>query len=244
VKHGRAATILTAVTVVLMGACGLAAADPDALWRIVHGECVPAAASGKVPPSPCAEVDVALGVERGHVLLKDRRGVAQYLLIPTARLTGVEDPRLLEPGSPNYFAAAWGARDLVSRRLPRPLSRGETGLALNSPQARTQNELHIHLDCVSAEVRDAVRARADEVGADWSDFPVPLAGRTWRARRVLGEDFGGVDPVRLLAAAPEADMARATLGAVGVFAAFSGTGPGEGASAEALQDHSCAIASP
>lgn len=234
--------------------CAAVAEDPDALWKIVHGECIPAAAEGKVPPAPCTDVDVTEGLERGHVLFKDRSGIAQYLMIPTARRTGIEDPRLLEPGAANYFAAAWVGRDLVSQLLPRPLARHETGLALNSPQARSQNELHIHVDCVSAEVRDAVRAHADAVGPAWGDFPVPLAGRTWRAVRVLGQDFGGTDPVRLLASSG-ADMGRATLGAVGatfaqggegfvVLAAISGASPADGASAERLQDHSCAIALP
>jgi CDP-diacylglycerol pyrophosphatase len=253
----RRCTALAAFALLIAGVVGsvtsASAGDPDALWKIVHTECVPAAAEGKVPPLPCDDVDVSEGLERGHVLLKDRVGVAQYLLIPTARLTGIEDPRLLAPGAPDYFAAAWAARDLVSRRLPRPLTRAETSLALNSPQARSQNELHIHIDCVSADVRDAVKAHADEVAAEWAEFPVPLAGRTWRAMRVVGATLSGQDPVRLLAAAPGSDMGRASIAAVGatfahggdgfvLFAAFSGEGMFQGASAEMLQDHSCAMA--
>ncbi|MET0331942.1 MAG: CDP-diacylglycerol diphosphatase, partial [Dyella sp.] len=43
----------------------------------------------------------------GYAILKDHHGPAQYLLIPTARITGIESPLLLRAGAPNYFAAAW-----------------------------------------------------------------------------------------------------------------------------------------
>ena len=40
-------------------------------------------------------VDITNGVEKGFAVLKDKTGVAQFLLIPTARIGGIEDPALL-----------------------------------------------------------------------------------------------------------------------------------------------------
>ena len=57
----------------------------------------------------CVDVDEADGV----ALLKDLNGVAQELAIPTRRLTGIEDPLLLAPDAPNYFAYAWHERAAV-----------------------------------------------------------------------------------------------------------------------------------
>ncbi len=82
-------------------------ADRDALWSLVHGQCVPHQQAGEVPPKPCDEVDLTAGEDKGVALLKDRVGVAQMLAIPTRRVTGIEDPFLLSPDAPNYFATAW-----------------------------------------------------------------------------------------------------------------------------------------
>ena len=54
---------------------------------------------------------------KGFVVLKDIRGVAQFLLIPTARIGGIEDPAILAPDATNYWDAAWRARDFVDGRL-------------------------------------------------------------------------------------------------------------------------------
>src|SRR5215510_13677139 len=102
-----------------LGAVGLAvllaatarAADPNALWNIVHGKCVPHMTAGQ-GPAPCALVDLA----GGYAVLKDIRGATQFLLIPTARVTGIESPEILVADSPNYWRAAWEARRFVDEK--------------------------------------------------------------------------------------------------------------------------------
>ena len=73
----------TLLVLLLLAASCHAADNPNALWDIVHGACVPHAQSG--PPTPC----LALDLQTGTALLKDRRGATQILLIPTARVTGL-----------------------------------------------------------------------------------------------------------------------------------------------------------
>jgi len=43
------------------------------------------------------------------------------LLLPTARISGIEDPALLAPDSVNYFAVAWKERSELERRLGKAL---------------------------------------------------------------------------------------------------------------------------
>jgi len=231
------------------------AADPSTLWNIVNGQCVPHEQASH-DPAPCAEVDLAAGVERGFAVLKDIRGDAQYLLIPTARLSGIEDPALLSPDAPNYWEAAWKARSLVEERLHQALPRDGFALAINSAYGRTQNQLHIHIDCIRPDVREALATHLNEVGAQWASFPVALTGSPYRAIRIGHEDLGGTDPFRLLAQGnPEAasDMARHTLVLVGEtfgdgmkgFVLLDGqatTVPPNRGSGEELEDHACAIA--
>ena len=89
---------------------GIAHADSDALWNLVSGQCVvDQVADGD--PAPCTTVDLA----GGWVVLKDTVGPRQYLLIPTAKVTGIESPDLVGPAAPNYFAAAWRARSFTDR---------------------------------------------------------------------------------------------------------------------------------
>ena len=233
----RQAVALLAGAVALGGlAIAARAADPDALWKIVGGRCVPNAQAGD--PAPCVAVTADWAV------LKDINGATQYLLIPTARITGIESPAVLAPGAPNYFAAAWQARSYVEARAGHPLPPDAVLLAINPPGARSQNQLHIHIDCVRPDVRDALPGVT--VGDRWAMLPVTLAEQRYAAMRV--HTLEG-NPFKLLAeglpAAADA-MGRYTLAVLGtgdgfvLLAGRIGTdGNGHG---EDLQDHSCALA--
>jgi CDP-diacylglycerol pyrophosphatase len=229
-----------------------ARADPMALWRIVHGECVPHMEAG-LGPKPCERVDLDGGVEQGVAILKDLVGVSQMLAIPTRRITGIEDPQMLAPDAPSVFAVAWGAKTLVEERLHRALPREAVGLAINSEWARSQEQLHVHVDCLAIPVIKALAEYASALDSQWRAMTVPLQGRVYFARRVDSADLANVAPLKLLADGVEgarAHMGAYSLAAVG--ATFDGK-PGfvlladqfsleGGGHAEDLQDHDCAIA--
>jgi CDP-diacylglycerol pyrophosphatase len=231
------------------------AADPSALWKIVNGQCVPHEES-EHSPSPCAAVDIANGVEKGFAVLKDKNGIAQFLLIATARIGGIEDPALLAPGETNYWEAAWQARSFVEQRLHTSLPRDALSLAINSVKGRTQDQLHIHVDCIRPDIHDTLAANLDKITTAWAPLPTPLAGHLYRAIRIDQSTLVGVDPFHLLADAdPKAseDMGMHTLVIVGATFPDNTSGfvllddhadlaAGDRASGEELQDHTCAIA--
>jgi CDP-diacylglycerol pyrophosphatase len=222
---------------------------PTRLWTIVHRQCLPGERNNG-DPAPCALVDLDGGEARGYAVLKDLVGATQFLLIPTERITGIESPQILAPDAPNYFAHAWRARTFVEQRAGRGLPRDWMSLAINSAAARTQNELHIHIDCVRADVHQALAAHADDIGGSWAPFPVALAGQPYRVMAVWGSELDAVNPFRLLAdGLPAGDtMGAQTLVVVGTTGADGRPGfvllagradaasPGSG-SGEALQDH-------
>lgn len=248
----RAGLILAAAVLAALPSAGTSGAqgDPNALWSIVNGSCVPdQQANGD--PAPCAQVDLRAGEEDGYAVLKDLVGPLQFLLIPTGRITGIESQVILAPDAPNYFAAAWRARSFVEERAGRTLPRDWLSLAINSEQARTQTQLHIHVDCLRADVHEALVQHSSEIGTEWTAFPVPLAGHRYSAVAIGGEDLDAVNPFTLLAdGVPGArtDMGDQTLVVVGaaspegspgfiVLADHADPATGNEASGESLQDH-------
>ena len=238
---GAAVAALT----LLLTATNHATADPDALWHIVSEQCVPDQQQSN-SPKPCALVDLAAG----YVVLKDRVGDTQFLVMPTARITGIESPAILAPDAPNYWEDAWQARRFVDDRAHRTLPREAISLAVNSASGRTQNQLHIHVDCVRLDVAAALRDHAGDVGPQWQPFPTKLSGHDYMAIRLDQPELTDSKPFRLLAdGIPDAraDMGSYTLVVVGapdgfVLLAGRATGPTNRGSGEELQDHACAAA--
>jgi len=185
--------------------------DPDSLWKIVHGNCVPAQQS-QGRPGECRFVDLA----GRYAVLKDLRGDTRFLLLPTEQIPGIESPRLLQPRSVNYWRAAWEARRYVEERAGRPLPRDMIGLAINS-RRRSQNQLHIHIDCVQPDLRTALRQHEMEISEQWSMQPLSLAGHMYYATRIIGTQLD-IDPFQRLAqrlADPTSEMGRQSLSLIG-----------------------------
>jgi CDP-diacylglycerol pyrophosphatase len=243
--------VVTLVAAVSTAGHSGADSNPNALWDIVHGGCVPDEELHG-DPAPCAQVDLSAGPEKGYAVLKDLVGQIQFLLIPTGRVEGIESPSILAPDATNYFAAAWRARSFVDERAGATVPRDWLSLAINSEDARTQDQLHIHVDCLRADVHQALIEHAAEIGPGWAPFPVPLADHDYSAIAVSGADLGGVNPFILLAdgiPGARSDMGAQTLVVVGTQRADGQPGfailadrmdvaAGDTAGGEALQDHS------
>ena len=236
------ALAVAAVLLAGIGAIVAHAADPNALWKIVHDRCVPGAAGGH--PAPCTEVSA------DDAVLKDIVGNTQFLLIPTARITGIEDPAVLADGAPNFFADAWHAEHYIDGRLGHVLPREDVALVINPPSARSQEQLHIHIDCIRPDIRDALRQQT--IGESWAMLQVKLAGQSYLAMRLPGETLDR-NPFRLLA--DRVPGARDAMGDYTLILAGSSdpaSGPGfillaghvgpEGAGhGEDLEDHRCVL---
>jgi CDP-diacylglycerol pyrophosphatase len=223
-----------------------ASADPNALWTIVHDQCLPDQQT-KSDPAPCSLVALGEGEQRGYAVLKDLVGATQFLLIPTERIPGIESPTLLEPDAPNYFAAAWDASNFVDARAGVDIPRDWMSLAINSAVARSQDQLHIHIDCVRADVREAVSRHIADVGPNWAPFPEPLSGHPYQAMSVEGDTLDATNPVQLLANRTN-DMGLETLVVVGTYlrdgkpgfvllASRADPAAGNPGAGEELQDH-------
>ncbi len=235
----------------MLTACLAAAGDRDALWKIMHDQCVPDEETHD-DPAPCARVDLNGGPDKGYVILKDRVGVAQFLLIATRQISGIESPEILAPDSPNYWAEAWESRTYVAAAAKHDLAWDMIGLAINAQPARSQDQFHIHIDCLQPDVRALLAAHWREIDTTWAELPFDLHGTRYFARRLT--DIAREDPFKLLAggiAGAAQNMGLETLVVAGATFGPSQNGfvllasrstPGDPAHGEDLLDHSCALA--
>lgn len=230
--------------------------DRNRLWTLIHDACSPAAARNIYPPSPCAEVDTSHGNAGGYAVLKDRTGRYQYLLLPLARIPGIESPALLAPGAPNYFADAWTARLYVEAALHAAQSRDVLSLVVNSGHGRSQDQLHIHLDCIRPDVHDALQRLLPTITSRWRALSerLPPHRHDYQAMWVEGETLP-INPFKALAdALPASDsMASHSLIVVGAYSADGKPGfillsghvdpmHDDRGSGDELQDIDCGIA--
>ena len=99
-----------------------AEADRSHLWKLITLKCVRHLSKAEAP-IPCDSIDVSKGWDHGVALLKASVGRGRMLAVATHAVTGIEDPGLLSPAEPDYFAVAWGARSNVIFHLGRNLAR-------------------------------------------------------------------------------------------------------------------------
>ena len=244
----RILKVVTFVTLFLLIALAFAAwhfhHNSNALWQIISQQCVPGQQQ-KNDPSPCQRVDSAAG----YVTMKDRNGHLQYLLMPIARISGIESPTLRDPATPNFFALAWQQRRLLSMRHGAVVPDSAISLTVNSEYGRSQNQLHIHISCLSPEVRQQLDKLTPQLSAHWQ--PQTLHQHRWLIRTITPDELTQQSSfIRLMQEVPQAQqemgkygLALASLsdGRLALMAIKRDWLKMNRASAEELQEHSCTI---
>jgi CDP-diacylglycerol pyrophosphatase len=230
------------------------------LWQLVHDQCIVHARAHE-PPTPCVELvmngeGAQAAEDTGHAILKDRRGVLQFLLIATRRSPGVEDPRLLSDDAPPYWEQAWAAHRFMSELHGEAVPREAVSLAINSTWSRSEDQLHIHISCVRADIRARLLSEDARLGASWSLLDGGWMGHTLWVRRIVAENLSGVDPFREVA--DHVPGARDSMGHFGIavvgarfsdgrFGFFLVASPVDlavaalGSAERDVQDHDCGV---
>ena len=188
-------------------------ASRTALWQVVRACTLDKSTLGS--PLPCLEVNLDGGAERGFAVLRPPFGAPDTILTPTRRILGLEDPALQAPDAPNYFALAWAARRYLPGREPPADER--VALAVNSTLARSQDQLHIHIGCLTADF--AQRLREQGLGPKpgvWRRGPDLGRKLEFWTYRSGSRDWAGLQPFRLARdlVGDERALARTTLAVV------------------------------
>jgi CDP-diacylglycerol pyrophosphatase len=180
--------VLVSLLILAGAAGGVAAAERDLLWGVVK-ICV---ANHELTGGafPCLDVNTEQGVARGFAIVRAPLKQTHVVVTPTARVSGIEDPALQSPEAPNYFADAWGARKYVLDAVERPITEKEIGLAVNSRPGRSQDQLHIHVDCLRHRYAQLLRQHDGGLSAEkWTRLTFALRGRYYWAMLVNSPDL-------------------------------------------------------
>jgi CDP-diacylglycerol pyrophosphatase len=201
VTRGRKTGWILSIVAVLTVSAAFAAYAMElhrmALWQVVRACVADYKLTGA--PFPCLEVDLSGGEERGTVVLRPPLS-DDTIVVPTRRITGVEDPFLRSPEAPNYFDAAWRARAFLKGPNGRAPEREAVALFVNTATQRTQDQLHIHVGCLVPYARRTLAAAAPKVpiGA-WAQIGPVVPHTMFWAYRIPGTDLASVNPFRLAA---------------------------------------------
>lgn len=242
--------VLIAATVILILTIGCASVainfhyNSNTLWKIVSQKCIPNQQQNN-DPTPCRQVDL----HDGYVVLKDRDGPMQFLLLPTKKISGIESPDLLSPSTPNFFAEAWRARHFMEERGGSPVDDRAVALSINSQRGRTQNQLHIHISCLRPDIRQRLDSLDASLTNHWQ--LEQLGEHQYQVRIITRDEFKRTSP--FIRIANELPDAREEMGKYGIAVAAMPNGRRalmvikrnllllNHGSAEELQDHSCKL---
>ncbi|KIS41382.1 CDP-diacylglycerol diphosphatase [Kosakonia radicincitans] len=219
-------------------------ADRNILWDKVHNQCEVNYTTNSLY-APCALVDE----NNGYVYYKVDNDNYQYLLLPLAKITGVEDPQLLADNLPPYLYMAWWGRDLVSEKTGRKVKEKNIAIAINALNSRTQDQLHLHISCLAPAVRTALDS-VTNYSTTWAQFPLQLQGNTYNYRKVTLDELKQKNLFKEINDKVVADgkqMKYTTIALINLdssdFLLLETSGNDTTAiAAETLQDHTCAIA--
>jgi CDP-diacylglycerol pyrophosphatase len=185
--------------IALLGAMGTVfAAERGLLWSVVQVCVTNYQLTGA--SFPCLEVNTAQGAARGFVTIRAPLARTHIILAPTKKIKGIEDPALQSTDAATYFQHAWEARKYVIETAERPIKDSDIGLAINSRAGRSEDQLHIHVDCLRRRYAQQRRLHDSALRSDrWSRLPFAFRGRYYWALLLNSADLSQTNVFRTAA---------------------------------------------
>ena len=196
VKRLKMRWLLAAVLIIL--AVAGVACNRMILWLVVQT----CSANGRLfdVPFPCLEIDKMTADDlAGYAVLRAPFEATHIVVTPTVPISGIESPTLTASNAPNYIKHAWNMGHYVEEGLGRHLAWDEIGLAVNSRRGRSQDQLHIHVDCVDASVRKILRDSEEFVPGKWVHMKQQIQNIRYWALLLKAEDLDATNMFQLAA---------------------------------------------
>jgi CDP-diacylglycerol pyrophosphatase len=179
----------------------------DALWGVVRS-CVLAKSTVGLD-FPCVEVDADKDPS-AVAILRPPMDDTHLLVVPLARISGLEDPQAIASPMVKVWSRAWDARRLLSTR---PVGWTVAGMALNAEHVRSQDQLHIHVDCLAESFIRDMSGHIERIGNNWTKLANSFGG-LW-GMRVDGARTEDLNPVALASQGLPFPRKAANLGVAG-----------------------------
>jgi CDP-diacylglycerol pyrophosphatase len=221
----------------------------DALRQVVRA-CVTAQEAFSIA-LPCLEVTQDKGKDApGVAILRSPWSTTHTLVVPTRQVIGIEAPELLKAPAETYWEAAIAARRFVVSAAHDRIRTDQVGLAVNSKGSRTQDQLHIHVDCARGDVLSALRAHDQDFTSEWRLLHFWVDESRFFGLRVTAAQMASSNIFARLMHLPgyRKDLSAVS---VAVFSADPTARPesfyvlaiwGPGSQTERLLDHTCTLA--
>lgn len=167
-------------------------------------------------PYPCLKIVHAQDPLSSYVVLREPTDKERTILAPLADVSGIEDPRLLAAGAPNYFDAAWRELATATGLHKEKVPPQNFALAINAASWRTQDRLHIHMGCQTPRFRALLKTHATEIGS--GRFASLGTNAGWWAAFYPADDLSNLNPFKLVAGGVDGARSNMRNVVVGVFA--------------------------
>ena len=172
----------------------------DALWLVVRSCVAAQAAFGR--PFPCLEVRPERNGSPGYAVLRAPDSSTHIIVMPTTYIPGIESREVLQDGAGVYWRAALESRRFVVEGAGGRVREDAVGLALNSVETRSQDQLHIHAECFRPDVLAIVRLDPPSPGSGWHPLRAPIDHERYLARTVTRDELASGNVFGLLATLP------------------------------------------
>ncbi|AYG59581.1 CDP-diacylglycerol diphosphatase [Rhizobium jaguaris] len=166
-------------------------------------------------PYPCLKIVEAQDPLSSYAVLREATDKERTILAPLADVPGIEDPRLLAAGAPNYFDAAWREQSATIGLRTSKGSPQDFALAINAASWRTQDRLHIHMGCETPRFRALLKTHATEIGS--GRFTKLRTNAGWWATFQAADDLSNLNPLKLVADGLDGARSNMKDVVVGVF---------------------------
>lgn len=206
------AITVTLVCIVLPRAIGADPVLPRSSLRAVVEGCV--LAQRFALTFPCLRVGAKGRGATPYVVLRVPGSRTHLLVMPAEAIPGLEDPRLQAAPYGSLWAEALATRPLVSEGAGFAIPDALIGLAVNADRVRSQDQLHIHVECIRPRYLQSIRAQAAGLGRDGATKSLIVAGEYFVARRIGREDVEQGNLFALLASESPASAGLSGLGAL------------------------------
>lgn len=162
-------------TAIILTALFSSCASAETLWESVNKECLNK--KSLVQDGKCLVKD------QSFAIIRTPKEQYHYLFVPAIDISGIESPELWISGYPSWFQNAWRNRYIAAPWLGENKNQHDIGIAINSRARRTQQQLHVHLNCIREDITRELNSKV--ISSQWQPITLTSPAASGRYESIL-----------------------------------------------------------